>query len=65
MKFKRFNQQELDAYKRGKIAGYYSWKAHERRMSNRKSSAPSSIKYSEHSAADALERALQRSYQNK
>ena len=65
MKFKQFNNQEREAYKRGKIAGYYSRKAHERRCSHKKPPEPRPPKYSEHTSADAFERALLRTYQNK
>ena len=62
MKFKQFNNQEREAYKRGKIAGYYSRKAHERRQAK---SAPSCLKYNNFSVEEGLQQALMRSYGKK
>ena len=65
MKFKQFNNQEREAYKRGKIAGYYSRKAHERRQAKSAPSASCCGKYNTFSGDDAFQRALMRSYGKK
>ena len=65
MKFKQFNNQEREAYKRGKIAGYYSRKAHERRQAKSAPSAPSCLKYNNFSVEEGLQQALMRSYGKK
>ena len=58
MKFGKMTERERAIYKRGKIAGYYSKKAHERRTSRHKPVET----WGSFNAADAFQKALQRSY---
>ncbi len=63
MKFKTFNEEERRAYQRGKISGYYSRKAHERRVA--KASSPVPVKYAGYTADQAMQAAFRRTYDNK
>lgn len=54
------NAREREIYRRAKIAGYYSKKAHDKRQT--KASVPPKTRYGNFDVNDAFQKALRRSY---